>query len=154
VNRKGYLFYSENYNLNDRSIDSIFTANIPLQPIEAGAAIVLKNIFFDSKKTELSPESTVELNKLIQLLKDNPQLKILITGHTDNIGKAADNELLSNGRAESVIRYILATKLFSKDRLQSKGMGANQPIADNSTEKGRAANRRTEMTVISNKVNP
>jgi outer membrane protein OmpA-like peptidoglycan-associated protein/tetratricopeptide (TPR) repeat protein len=154
VNRKGYLFYSENYNLNDRSIDSIFTANIPLQPIEAGAAIVLKNIFFDSKKTELSPESTVELNKLIQLLKDNQQLKILITGHTDNIGKAADNELLSNGRAESVIRYILATKLFSKDRLQSKGMGANQPIADNSTEKGRAANRRTEMTVISNKVNP
>ena len=108
-------FYSENYNLNDRSIDSIFTANIPLQPIEAGAAIVLKNIFFDSKKTELSPESTVELNKVIQLLKDNPQLKILITGHTDNVGKAADNQLLSNGRAESVIRYILATKLFSKD---------------------------------------
>jgi outer membrane protein OmpA-like peptidoglycan-associated protein len=154
VNRKGYLFYSENYNLNDRSIDSIFTANIPLQPIEAGAAIVLKNIFFDSKKTELSPESTVELNKVIQLLKDNPQLKILITGHTDNIGKAADNELLSNGRAESVIRYILASKLFSKDRLQSKGMGANQPIADNSTEQGRAANRRTEMTVISNTINP
>ncbi len=154
VNRKGYLFYSENYNLNDRSIDSIFTANIPLQPIEAGAAIVLKNIFFDSKKTELSPESTVELNKVIQLLKDNPQLKILITGHTDNIGKAADNELLSNGRAESVIRYILASKLFSKDRLQSKGMGANQPIADNSTEQGRASNRRTEMTVISNTINP
>ena len=154
VNRKGYLFYSENYNLNDRSIDSIFTANIPLQPIEAGAVIVLKNIFFDSKRTELKQESTVELNKLIQLLKDNPLLKILITGHTDNVGRAADNELLSNGRAESVIRYILASKLISKDRLQSKGMGENQPISDNTTEKGRESNRRTEMTVISNQPNP
>ena len=154
VNRKGYLFYSENYNLNDRSIDSIFTADIPLQPIEAGAVIVLKNIFFDSKRTELKQESTVELNKVIQLLKDNPLLKILITGHTDNVGNSADNELLSNGRAESVIRYILASKLISKDRLQSKGMGENQPISDNTTEKGRESNRRTEMTVISNQPNP
>ena len=153
VNRKGYLFYSENYNLNDLSNDSILKADIPLQPIEAGAAIILKNIFFDSKKTELKPASTIELNKVIQLLKDNPHLKILITGHTDNIGKAADNELLSNGRAESVIRYILASKLILKERLQSKGMGPNQPIADNSTEEGRASNRRTEMTVISNTIN-
>jgi len=154
VNRKGYLFYSENYNLSDQSIDSIYTADIPLQPIEAGAAIVLKNIFFDSKKADLKPESTVELNKVIQLLKDNPQLKILITGHTDNIGKAADNLILSNSRAESVIQYILSTRLFSKDRLQFKGMGSSQPIADNATEAGKASNRRTEMTIISNNPNP
>ena len=150
VNRKGYLFYSENYNLSDQSIDSIYTADIPLQPIESGAAIVLKNIFFDSKKADLKPESTTELNKVIQLLKDNPQLKILITGHTDNVGKAADNLILSNSRAEAVIYYILGTKLFSKDRLQFKGMGSSQPIADNETETGKASNRRTEMTIISN----
>ena len=110
----------------------------------------MKNIFFDSKKTELSPESTVELNKLIQLLKDNPQLKILITGHTDNVGNSADNELLSNGRAESVIRYILASKLVAKDRLQSKGMGENQPIASNDTEGNRAQNRRVEIAISAN----
>jgi outer membrane protein OmpA-like peptidoglycan-associated protein len=150
VNRKGYLFFSENYNLNDRKIDSVFTANIPLQPIETGAAIVLKNIFFDSKKTELKEESMVELDKVIQLMNDNPKLKILITGHTDNIGKASDNLLLSNGRALAVINYILASKQVAKDRLQSKGLGATKPIADNASEQGRALNRRTELSVISN----
>jgi len=150
VNRKKYLFFSENYNLNDQSIDSVFTANIPLQPIEAGAAIVLKNIFFDSKKTELKPESMVELNKVIQLLNDNPKLKILITGHTDNVGKAPENLLLSNGRAQSVINYILASRQVAKERLQSKGAGATKPIADNTTEQGKALNRRTELSVISN----
>jgi outer membrane protein OmpA-like peptidoglycan-associated protein len=153
VDRKGYLFYSENYHLNVQSIDSFFTADIPLQPIEAGAAIVLKNVFFDSKQTALKPASMAELNKVIQLLKDNPHLTLLITGHTDNIGKAADNLLLSEGRAEAVVRYLLASKLFSKGRLQSKGMGASQPVADNSTEQGRALNRRTEMSVISNSPN-
>lgn len=150
VNRKGYLFFSENYNLNDRSIDSVFTANIPLQPIEAGAAIVLKNIFFDSKKTDLKAESMVELNKVIQLLNDNPKLKILISGHTDNVGKAPDNLALSNGRALAVINYILSSKQVLKDRLQSKGLGATKPIADNATEAGKALNRRTELSVISN----
>ena len=150
VNRKGYLFYSENYNLNDRSIDSIFTANIPLQPIVTGAAIVLKNIFFDTKKTELNPGSLVELDKVIQLMNENPKLKILISGHTDNVGKDADNLVLSNGRALSVINYLLASRQISKDRLQSKGLGATKPIADNATEQGKGLNRRTELSVISN----
>ncbi len=150
VNRKGYLFFSENYNLNDRSIDSVFTANIPLQPIEAGAAIVLKNIFFDSKKTELNPASLIELNKVVQLMNENPKLKILITGFTDNVGKPADNLLLSNGRASAVISYLLASRQIARERLQSKGLGADKPIADNATENGRALNRRTELSVISN----
>jgi outer membrane protein OmpA-like peptidoglycan-associated protein/tetratricopeptide (TPR) repeat protein len=150
VNRKGYLFFSENYNLNDLSIDSVTRANIPLQPIEPGAVIVLKNIFFDSKKTELKPESMVELNKVIQFMNDNPKLKILIIGHTDNVGKPAENLLLSNGRALSVINYLLASREITRDRLQSKGLGATQPIADNATEQGKALNRRTELSVISN----
>ncbi len=154
VNRKGYLFFSGNYNLHDRNIDSVFTANIPLQPIEAGAAIVLKNIFFESKKTELQPESMVELDKVIQLMNENPQLKILISGHTDNVGKAPDNLQLSNGRALAVINYLLASKKIAKDRLQSKGLGAANPIADNTTEQGKAMNRRTELSVISNAPNP
>ncbi|MEP7144278.1 MAG: OmpA family protein [Ferruginibacter sp.] len=150
VNRKGYLFFSENYNLNDRTIDSVFTANIPLQPIEAGAVIVLKNIFFDSKKTELRQESIVELNKVIQLMNDNPKLKILISGYTDNVGKPSDNLLLSNDRALAVVNYLLASRQILKERLQSKGLGETKPIADNATEQGKALNRRTELSVISN----
>jgi outer membrane protein OmpA-like peptidoglycan-associated protein len=144
------LFFSENYDLSNNVFDSVFTANIPLQPIEAGASIVLKNIFFDTKKTDLKPGSITELNSVIQLMNDNPRLKILISGHTDNVGKPQDNLLLSNNRALAVINYLLASRQISKDRLQFKGLGATKPIADNSTEEGRARNRRTEMSVISN----
>jgi outer membrane protein OmpA-like peptidoglycan-associated protein/tetratricopeptide (TPR) repeat protein len=149
VNRKGYLFFSENYNINNNS-DSVYTADIPLQPIEAGAAIILKNIFFDSKKTELKPASIVELDKVIQLMNDNPRLKILISGYTDNVGKPQDNLTLSNGRSLAVVNYLLASKQIARERLQFKGLGAAKPIADNTTEEGKALNRRTELSVISN----
>jgi outer membrane protein OmpA-like peptidoglycan-associated protein/tetratricopeptide (TPR) repeat protein len=154
VNRKGYLFFSDNYNLSDTKIDSVFIANIPLQPIEVGAGVVLKNIFFDTKKTELKPESIVELDNVIRLMNDNPNLKILINGHTDNVGTQKDNLQLSNNRALSVVNYLLASKQIAKERLQYKGWGASKPIADNVTEEGRALNRRTELTVISNVPKP
>ncbi len=149
VNRKGYLFFSENYDLKN-SKDSIYTADIPLQPIEVGAAVVLKNIFFDTKKTELKPESIVELDKVIELMNDNPKLKILISGYTDNVGKAQDNLVLSNGRSLAVVNYLLASKQIAKDRLQFKGFGSAKPIADNNTEQGKSLNRRTGLSVISN----
>jgi len=150
VNRKGYLFFSENYNLSGNINDSIFTADIPLQPIEPGAAIILKNIFFDSKKTDLKTESIIELNKVIQLMNDNPKLTILISGYTDNVGKDPDNLKLSTERALAVVNYLLASRQVAKERLQYKGFGASKPIADNNTEQGKASNRRTELTVISN----
>ena len=150
VNRKGYLFFSENYDLSSNKIDSVLTADIPLQPIEPGASIVLKNIFFDSKKTDLKAESIAELNSVIQLMNDNPKLKILISGFTDNVGKPQDNITLSNNRALAVIKYLLASQQIAKDRLQYKGFGEKKPIADNTTEEGKAKNRRTEMSVISN----
>ncbi len=148
VNRQGYLFYSENYELTDSNLDSVFHVDIPLQPIEKGAVIILKNIFFDTRMTELKPASITELNKVLQLMLDNPTLKILITGHTDNIGKAQDNFTLSNGRALAVINYLLASKKIEKNRLQFKGLGATKPIENNDTEQGRSINRRTELSVI------
>ncbi|HAO46568.1 MAG TPA: OmpA family protein [Ferruginibacter sp.] len=149
VNRKGYLFYSDNFSLLDTNSDSIFTVDIPLQPIEAGASIVLKNIFFETKKYDLKPESTVELNKVVMLLNENPKLRIQIDGHTDNVGQDKDNLLLSKNRAETVVNY-LAGKGISLQRLNYKGFGASKPVADNSTEKGKSLNRRTELSVISN----
>jgi len=148
VNRQGYLFYSENYELTDSNLDSVFHVDIPLQPIEKGAVIILKNIFFDTRMTELKPASITELNKVLQLMLDNPTLKILITGHTDNVGKAQDNFTLSNGRALAVINYLLASKKIEKNRLQFKGLGATKPIENNDTEQGRSINRRTELSVI------
>jgi len=148
VGRKGYLFYSENFQLSQKEPDSTYNINIPLQPLEANATIVLKNIFFDVNKFDLKPQSTVELDKIVQLLKDNPTLVIQINGHTDNVGKATDNQLLSENRAKAVVAY-LGSKGITATRLSSKGWGDTKPIADNKTEAGRAQNRRTEMKVVS-----
>ena len=92
----------------------------------------------------------VELDDVVTLLNDNPKLKILISGYTDNVGNAADNLALSNGRALAVVKYLLASQQIAKDRLQYKGFGAAKPIAGNATENGKAQNRRTELSVTSN----
>jgi outer membrane protein OmpA-like peptidoglycan-associated protein/tetratricopeptide (TPR) repeat protein len=147
VNRRGYLFYSDNYSLKDKAPDSTYQKDIPLQPLEVNAAIVLRNIFFDFNKFELKPESQVELDRLVQLLQDNPTVKIQIEGHTDNIGKAADNQKLSENRARAVVAYLVS-KGINAPRLVAKGFGATRSIADNKTEEGRAQNRRTEVKVI------
>ena len=149
VNRKGYLFFSDNFSLSNNPIDSTYTKDIPLQPIEKGAVVVLKNIFFDSKQFALKSESLSELDKVVMLMNDNPALKIEIAGHTDNVGQATDNLTLSNNRAKAVVGYLLS-KGIATQRLTYKGFGAAKPIADNATENGKALNRRTELSVVSN----
>ncbi|HWB91404.1 MAG TPA: OmpA family protein [Puia sp.] len=148
VNRRGYLFYSENFSLTREQGDSAFHIDIPLQPIEANAAIVLKNIFFETNKYEIKPESGAELNEVVQLMKDNPTLHIQINGHTDNVGKPMDNKTLSENRAKAVTNYLIAHGIAA-GRLSFKGFGDTQPVADNATPEGRSRNRRTELTVIS-----
>ena len=148
VNQKGYLFYSDNFLMTGLSPDSTYEKNIALQPIEVNASIILKNVFFDVNKFDLKPESQVELDKLVQLLLENPSLKIEISGHTDNVGKPADNLTLSNNRAKAVVTYLLS-KNIPVARLVAKGYGETKPVADNKTEEGKALNRRTEMKVIS-----
>jgi outer membrane protein OmpA-like peptidoglycan-associated protein len=147
VNRKGYLLYSENFSLVNNSPDSTYHIDIPLQPLEPNATVVLKNIFFDINKFDLRRESYAELDNVVNLLKENPSLKIQIKGHTDNTGKAAVNLKLSNDRANAVIKYFIGKGIDAK-RLSSKGFGSTQPVAVNTSEEGRAKNRRTEMKVL------
>lgn len=146
VNQKGYLFNSDQYFLKNGISDSAAQKNIVLQPIEKNAAIVLKNIFFETNRFELSPASVTELDKLVSLLQENPTIKIEIGGHTDSVGKAADNLTLSDHRAKAVVDYLL-TKKIDPARLSAKGYGMTQPVADNNTTEGRALNRRTEMKI-------
>ena len=129
--------------------DSPLVVNIGLQPLEKGSSIILKNIFFESKKYELQTTSFTELNKVADLLKENAALTIQISGYTDNVGKPSDNLLLSINRAKAVITYLQSKSIDSK-RLTGKGFGESNAIAPNTTEAGKSQNRRTELTVISN----
>ncbi|MEO5593885.1 MAG: OmpA family protein [Chitinophagaceae bacterium] len=147
VNRKGYLFFSENFPLSQKLPDSTYNIDIPLQPLEANATVILKNIFFDVSKYELKTESQVELDNVVILMKDNPTLRIQINGHTDNAGKPADNITLSNNRAKAVVDYITAKGIDGR-RLTYQGFGDKVPLADNKTEEGKAKNRRTELKVV------
>jgi len=148
VNRKGYLFYSDNFSLIDNKIDSSLIVNIPLQPIETGASIILKNIFFDVNKFQLKQESLTELDNVVLMLNENPAIRIQISGHTDNVGKDADNSALSQNRAKAVMGYLLSKNIDPK-RISSNGFGATMPVASNESETGKALNRRTELAVTS-----
>ena len=150
VNKKGYLFHSARFVLGDATGRSHFQLDIPLKPFAAGAKVVLHNILFETGKSNLLQESLVELGKLVSLMKENPAVRIEISGHTDSIGKASDNQLLSSARAKRVVDYLI-TQGIEVHRLKSVGYGATKPIADNTTPEGRALNRRTELLVMENK---
>jgi outer membrane protein OmpA-like peptidoglycan-associated protein len=147
VNRKGYLFYSGNYSLSRNITDTIFKNDIPLQPLDKDAMIVLNNVFYETNQFNLKTESIAELDKVVLLLKENPTLKIEISGHTDNVGVAKTNVILSNKRAQSVTKYLVS-KGIVVNRLTAKGYGSTKAIADNKTEQGKAKNRRTELKII------
>lgn len=147
VNRKGYLFYSELYSLNKKEADSVYEKNIYLQPVELNAVTTFNNIEFATNSYELPHAGIVELGKLLQLLTDNPSVKVEIAGHTDNTGNAEDNMKLSANRAKAIVDYLTA-KGIAASRLTYKGCGATQPVADNNTESGRARNRRTTFRII------
>jgi len=147
VNRKGYLFYSQLYALGKKDADSVYEKNIYLQPVELNVVSTFNNVEFANNSYELPQAGLVELGKLLQVLTENPSLKLEIGGHTDNVGKPDDNLKLSTNRAKAIVDYLVS-KGIAITRLSYKGFGASQPVADNNTEAGRAKNRRTTFTVI------
>ena len=148
VSKDGYLFYSENFSLtNLKDPEKPYIINIPLNKIEEGYSVVLKNIFFNFESYELLPESYTELNKLIDYIKNNSGIKIEIGGHTDNTGSKEYNQTLSENRAKAVVDYLIKNGISDTD-LSYKGYDYSVPIADNSTEEGRALNRRTEFKIV------
>ena len=147
ISKKGYLFYSENFSLVGYKSDKPFNIRVLLQPIEIGNKVVLRNIFFDTNKFDLKPESRSELQELVNFLAYNPSLKIEISGHTDNIGNDEPNQTLSENRAKAVYQFLISSKVDAK-RLQFKGYGKSQPIAPNDNDDGRSKNRRTEFKII------
>jgi len=149
VRADGYLFHSENFDLPKGAADNLVDKTIELKNIKIGSTIALRNIFFDTGKSVLRPESNAELDRLVKLMKDVPNLKIEISGHTDNTGSATINNELSKSRAEAVVTY-LKSKGVAAARMTSEGYGSTKPIASNETTVGKQENRRTEFKITGN----
>lgn len=147
IEKEGHLFHSENITLSDKDGFKEVTKEIKLADAKPGAKVVLNNIFFTSGKYDIRPESTLELQRLVKLMKTNPTLRIEISGHTDNVGDAKANLALSEERAKSVMSFLI-TNGIEKSRLVAKGYGSNDPISSNDTLDGRQQNRRTEFKII------
>ena len=124
------------------------TLTLMLQRIVEGKRVRINNLYFATGKTFILPESEPAMNDLAQFMQDNPEVRILITGHTDNVGSDAANQRLSEGRAEAV-RQNLIMRNIDSNRIEATGKGESEPIADNDTEEGRAQNRRVEFQIIS-----
>jgi len=150
VSKPGYLFFSDNFSLSDiHSFNKPFIKNIPLQEIKIGEAVILRNIFFDTDKFDLKPESRIELQRLIDFLITNPQIVIEISGHTDNVGTREHNAVLSINRAKAVCEYLLQHGI-GENRMSYAGFGFSRPVDTNETDHGRANNRRTEFKITDN----
>jgi len=167
VNKQGYLFHSENFALKEKNtLDEPYLLEIYLQKIKEtpivttqqpdnsstpelvkSKPVILRNVFFETGSADLKNTSESELNRLKNLLNENPNIYIQINGHTDNVGTASDNLSLSENRAKAVFNYLVKAGI-SSTRLSTRGYGETQAIDTNDTPEGRANNRRTEFVIV------
>lgn len=116
---------------------------------KVGTTVELKQIQFDFDQSEILPSSQDELDVLANLMNDHPFMEIEVSGHTDNVGDESYNQKLSEARAQAVVAYLIHKKV-EKERLSFVGMGSAAPLASNSTEEGKIANRRVEFRILKN----
>jgi len=147
IKKEGYLFYSENFNIPDSSAFKEINKNILLKKVNVGNTITLKNVFYDSGKATLKPESLAEINQLVNLMNLSDNIKIEIASYTDNQGKDELNVILSLARSQAVAEFLFVSGI-SKDQVIAKGYGESNPVASNDTEEGRQLNRRTEIKIL------
>ncbi|MFL5727874.1 MAG: OmpA family protein, partial [Cytophagaceae bacterium] len=147
--KEGYISVNSNIDLTKMEDYKEYRKDLYITPIEAGQTIALNNIFFVFDKYDLKPESFLELDRLVVLLKKNPSMQIEITANTDNVGSEEYNDLLSVKRAKSVTDYLLLKSGIEKSRITMKHDGELKPVATNTTIAGRQLNRRVEFKIIS-----
>lgn len=116
--------------------------------LETAGHIALYGIYFDTNKSQVKPESKPTLEQIANLLKQMPQLKLGVVGHTDNVGDDASNLRLSQRRADAVVAALVEDYGIAEDRLKPSGAGETKPIAGNDSEAGRAKNRRVELVKL------
>jgi outer membrane protein OmpA-like peptidoglycan-associated protein len=142
----GYLSVNENLELVSINVYQELQKDLLLIPIEVGQSITLNNVFFEQGKPLLKKESYAELNRLAEVLTDQPSMQIELSGHTDNVGSRDKLIQLSADRVETVRKYLISKGISTK-RISGKGFGPDKPIAPNDTEENKKRNRRVDFSI-------
>ncbi|MDB4835367.1 OmpA family protein [Cyclobacteriaceae bacterium] len=146
IQKAEYLFFSKKIDFTSTELAAV-EVDAPLVSISSKSqSVVLENIYFESKKYALLDQSKAELDQLVKTMKENPSLRLLVEGHTDNVGSEDYNTDLSFKRAQAVVAYLVENGIESS-RLNAKGFGEAKPRTTNNTNAGRALNRRIEITI-------
>jgi outer membrane protein OmpA-like peptidoglycan-associated protein len=145
VSPKGYSYYNTTVDLKKKG--SSKKLDVKLKQLKEDTKLTLNNITFEVNSADLNMSSFEELNRVLKFLLDNPNIKIEISAHTDNVGSDAYNLRLSKRRAQSVMDYLIENKV-SPDRIISQGYGKNKPLVPNDSDEHKAMNRRVEMKII------
>ncbi len=148
VSAEGYMFHSENFEIPAETEFQEIIKDVQLLSLDPGSKIVLNNVFFDTGKSVLRPESYPELIRLAQVFATYPNIIVEISGHTDSDGADATNKKLSQARAQAVVDYMISIGVSTK-QLVAIGYGETQPRALNTTKEGKQLNRRVEAKILS-----
>jgi outer membrane protein OmpA-like peptidoglycan-associated protein len=145
---KGYIFSGATIIAGEGPHeDGMYGVGLTVTPIKVGVNLTLNHITFPSNSAELKPSSFIELDRVTDLLTNNPNISIEVSAHTDDIGNDSYNNILSGKRAQSVLDY-LKTKKIEPQRIVGKGYGKAKPVAPNDSEENRERNRRVELVIL------
>ena len=142
----GHLLHSER--IEGGTLEGRTRLDMELQPLDAEAEVVLRNVFFESGSAQLKPSSHPELRQVAGWLVRNPEVHLEVGGHTDDVGTASDNRALSLARAQSVVSFLTASGA-DPVQLDAVGHGQDRPAVQGQTEEARRQNRRTSLRVVS-----
>ncbi|MCS7028425.1 MAG: OmpA family protein [Bacteroidia bacterium] len=147
VSAKGYFFNSMEINAKEITTYQEIDKDIKLEKLKKDKPVPLNHIYFDFDSYKLKPESYIELDKVVRLMQENPEIRIELSAHTDDRGKDDYNMILSNNRAKAAAEYIIS-KGIDKNRIVPRGYGETKPIVPNTTDENRAINRRVEFKIL------
>ncbi len=145
ITPRGYTFFHSNLDLEEDTVPSQVVAKV--KPLTVDTKLEFHNITFETNSAELNQESFAELDRLVELMKKNPNIKVEISAHTDDVGSEAYNLKLSQRRAQAVVDYLKQHGI-PEDRMIAKGYGETQPLVPNDSPEHRAMNRRVEFKIL------